>query len=151
FEWFQSYLIGSAEYYSLPAKGKGNNTDFVKSMYRDVLGRNVDSGGLNYFVSLLNAGTSRAQVVSIIVFSAEHLATTVDGYYQHFLGRHTDAGGQNYWVGQLQAGARDEQIVSLIIGSDEYYLRANGGHLPPPTTTTTAPPTTTTTVGSDPR
>ena len=46
-------------------------------------------------------------------------------------------GGQNYWVGQLQAGARDETIVSLIIGSDEYYLRANGGHLPPPTTTTT--------------
>src|SRR5207344_279771 len=106
-------------------------------------------GGLNYFVSLLNAGTSRAQVVSIIVFSAEHLATTVDGYYQHFLGRHTDSGGQNYWVGQLQAGARDETIVSLIIGSDEYYLRANGGHLPPPTTT--APQTTTTTVSSDPR
>ena len=64
FEWFQSFLIGSDEYYGSGAKGKGDNTDFVKSMYHDVLGRPVDSGGLNYFVSLLDAGTPRAQVVA---------------------------------------------------------------------------------------
>ena len=153
FEWFQSYLIGSAEYYSLPSKGKSNNTDFVKSMYNDVLGRNVDPGGLNYFVSLLNAGaparrSSRSSCSVPSIWRRPSTATTSTSSAATAIPAVRD-----YWVGQLQAGRRDETIVALIIGSDEYYLRVNGGHLPPPTTTTTttAPPTTTTTVGSDPR
>ena len=148
FEWFQSFLIGSDEYYGSGAKGKGDNTDFVKSMYSDVLGRPVDSGGLNYFVSLLAAGTSRAQVVAAIVYSTEHLDSTVDGYYVKFLSRHVDPSGEAYWVGQLQAGARDESIVALIAGSDEYFADATSSPPPPTTTTTTTTSTTTTTTST---
>jgi len=90
-------------------------------MYHDVLGRDVDAGGEAYFVSLLQHGTSRSQVVGGIVYSAEHLSSTVDGYYEFLLGRPSDPGGNAYWTAQLQHGARDEVIVALIIGSDEYY------------------------------
>ena len=147
FEQFQSLLLGSDEYFGLAAKGKGNNTDFVKSMYKDLLGRAVDTNGLNYFVSLLAGGTQRAQVVGAIVYSTEHLNITVDGYYVKFLNRHVDPSGEAYWVSQLQAGARDESIASLIIGSNEYFAVATAGTTPPPT----APPTTTTTRSNDPR
>jgi hypothetical protein len=121
FEQFETMLIGSPEYYNMANKGKGNNTDFVKSMYEDVLGRSVDTGGLQYFTNLLNSGVPAATVVSIVVLSTENLRTTVDGYYQHFLSRNSDPAGRDYWVGQLQQGARDETIVSLIIGSNEYF------------------------------
>jgi hypothetical protein len=121
FEQFQSLLIGSNEYFLSGAKGKGNNSDFVKSMYQDILGRPVDPTGLAFFKGQLDAGTLRQLVVSAIVFSTEHLASTVDGYYEHFLSRGVDASGQSYWVNQLQHGSRDELIVALIIGSDEYF------------------------------
>ena len=86
------------------------------------------------------SGVARSQVVAIVVYSYEHLATTVNGYYQHFLGRNADPGGQDYWARQLLAGSRDELIVALIIGSDEYFNRTTPP--PPPTTTTTTTTTT---------
>ncbi len=121
FEQFQSLLMGSPEYFANPDKGNGNNTQFVEAMFQDVLHRGVDSGGLNFFVSELNAGVPRSQVVAGIVYSYEHLARIVDDDYVFFLGRHAEAGGQAFWAGQLQHGARDETIVALIIGSDEFF------------------------------
>ena len=121
FESFEAMLISSPEYYNMPTKGKGNDTDFVTSMYKDILGRSVDAGGLGYFKGLLAQGVPRSTVVSLIVLSTENLQTTVQGYYQHFLSRNTDPGGLNFWVGQLQRGARDEPIIALIIGSEEYF------------------------------
>ena len=56
-----------------------------------------------------------------VVYSTEHLRSTVDQYSVDFLGRRSDPDGNDYWVGQLQHGARDEQIVALI-GSDEYFF-----------------------------
>jgi hypothetical protein len=121
FEQFQSMLIGSDEYFQKASKGNGDNTTFVKSMYRDVLGREIDPSGQAYFLGLLANGTPRSQVVAAIVYSTEHLQNTVEGYYQHFLGRDSDPGGRDYWVSQLQHGSRDELIIALIIGSDEYF------------------------------
>ena len=37
------------------------NTAFVTTLYRDVLGRDPDAGGLNFWVNRLVAGTSRDQ------------------------------------------------------------------------------------------
>jgi hypothetical protein len=121
FEWFESVLAGSAEYYQRADKGNSNPQKFVTSMYTDVLGRGPDAAGLNFFTTQLNQGVSRPQVVSAIVFSRENLANTVNGYYVKFLSRSSDPSGLNYWVTQLQFGARDELIVALIVGSDEYF------------------------------
>jgi hypothetical protein len=135
FEQFESLLLGSDEYYVNPNKGAANPAAFVASMYHDMLGRTVDPAGQQYFVGLLAAGTPRSQVVAAVVYSYEHLATTVNGYYQHFLHRSADSAGQAYWTNQLAAGGRDELILGLIIGSDEYFAQASPP--PPPTTTTT--------------
>jgi hypothetical protein len=121
FEQLECLLAGSDEYFANPAKGGGDNGKFVESMYEDVLGRPVDSGGRQYFLGLLAQGTPRFQVAAALVNSTEHLRGVVDGYYQHFLGRESDPGGRDYWVAQLQRGARDELIISQIIGSDEYF------------------------------
>ena len=104
------------------AKGKGNNATFVQSMYQDILGR----GARRRRPQLLHGPAQRRNAArrsssAAIVFSTEHLASTVDGYYEHFLSRGVDASGQSYWVNQLQHGSRDELIVALIIGSDEYF------------------------------
>jgi hypothetical protein len=136
FEQFQTLLIGSDEYYGGAQKGNGSPSSFVAAMYHDVLGRSVDASGLSYFTGLLNSGWPRPMVVGAVVYSAEHLRSTVNGYYQHFLHRDADSGGLAYWTMQLQAGARDEVIVALIIGSDEYFARSSTA---PTTTTTTGP------------
>jgi hypothetical protein len=142
FEQFQALLIGSDEYYVSPQKGKGSPAGFVAAMFHDVLGRDVDAQGQSYFSGLLAGGTPRPMVVGAVVYSTEHLASTVNGYYQHFLHRDADGGGLAYWVGQLRAGARDELIVGLIVGSDEYFARSSTTTT---TTTTTTSSTTTTT------
>ncbi len=155
FEQFQCMLLGSDEYYTRPVKGAGDPTHFVDAMYPDVLSRPVDSDGDAFFVTQLATGTPRAQVVGELVYSNEHLSTTVNGYYRHFLGRSADGTGLAYWARQLQAGQRDETIVALIIGSDEYYDAAplrgpSPGPVPNPPTTTIPATTTTTSAPAGP-
>lgn len=48
-----------------------SNTEYVKHLYRALLGREADSGGLQYWVGCLNAGTSRYNVFRGIANSAE--------------------------------------------------------------------------------
>jgi hypothetical protein len=55
---------------------------FVNGLYHDLLGRAADQGGINLWVSWLQAGVSRAQVVQAFYQSAEHRGLQVDHLYQ---------------------------------------------------------------------
>ena len=52
--------------------GQSNDT-FVRRLYLGLLGRSADSGGLNTWVSNLNNGKSRADVISSITNSTEYI------------------------------------------------------------------------------
>jgi hypothetical protein len=73
-------FVNSAEFQS--TYGALNNTDFVTTIYENVLHRAPDAGGLSYWVNALNSGGARAQVVTAFSDSTEHVANTaphIDG------------------------------------------------------------------------
>ena len=64
-----SYFFTSQEYVN---KNK-TNTAFITDLYKVVMGRNPDTSGLNYWVGLLNSGTSRVSVINNFTGSDEFL------------------------------------------------------------------------------
>jgi autotransporter-associated beta strand protein len=103
-----------------PAQGNAN-ADFVEAVYRAVLNRNADQGGLSSWTGHLNGGTyTRLQVVQGIRNSPEHFGQEIDAFYETLLGRAADPAGRAGWVGQLQNGVREEQIAFDFLNSPEY-------------------------------
>ena len=109
-----------------PFPTQGNaNADYVEAIFRAVLNRNADPGGLSFWTGQLNNGQSRLQVVQGIRNSPEHFAQEIDVFYQTILLRPADPGGQAFWVGQLQNGTREEQIAFNFLDSPEYLSKGD--------------------------
>ncbi len=67
-------FLGSAEFVS--TYGSLGNRAFIEQLYRNVLGRNGDSGGINFWVGRLNSGSSRSGVVIEFAQSSEFVQQT---------------------------------------------------------------------------
>ena len=96
-------------------------------------GRAPDTGGLDNWTSLLEAGATPLQVAQDFVKSAEFAAIYggldatefVDTLYQNMLHRAADPGGQQTWVGQLDAGASQAQVLLSFSDSLENKLNTS--------------------------
>ena len=111
----------------VPASVGSANQNFVDQLYRDVLHRAPDPASAGW-VSSLDAGGDRADVVDGILNSEEGLRNQVNDLYVRFLGRSADAGGLSFWTDYL----RDEDNTNLdlaarLISSEEYYQTRGGG------------------------
>ncbi|MGJ7606745.1 DUF4214 domain-containing protein [Variovorax sp. LT1R20] len=133
-----SGFVGSAEFQSV--YGALNNSQFVTLLYRNVLGRTPDSGGLAAWVQALNSGTSRADVVVGFSESSEFKSTTstdVDAFmtskfsgehqgaiyrlYKATLGREPDGGGMVSWTNAMDTATQTIQSVAQgFVGSAEF-------------------------------
>jgi hypothetical protein len=109
-------FLTSAEYQNLHS----SNSDFVGSLYRNVLSRQPDSA-LGFWTNAIVTGESRASVVQS--FSAPVLTspTAVDAFYSAFLHRAPDAGGATFWQNFLEQGGAFDSVAAAILGSDEYF------------------------------
>jgi hypothetical protein len=100
-----------------------SNGTFVSNLYTSVLGRPVDDGGLDNWVSQLFNGTSRGEVAAAIVGSAEATAkvdsTFIDSLYQTATGRAADEGGKATWTEVLANGGTHADVAIGIVGSAE--------------------------------
>jgi hypothetical protein len=67
-------FVGSTEFQTV--YGALNNTQFVTQLYANVLHRAPDTAGLNNWVTDLNTGMTRAQVVVGFSESPEHIGNT---------------------------------------------------------------------------
>ncbi len=115
---------------SAPATaGQSANVLFVGGLYRDILGRQPDTAGLNFWVSQLQAGMSQAAVAQGFLHSTEHLSAEVTSYYQTFLNRAPDAAGLAFWIADLQGGGTEQQVVSGIASSREFLSLHNSNTL----------------------
>jgi hypothetical protein len=99
---------------------------FVNALYQDVLNRAPDSGGLNFWVGVLNNGVPQPLVVQGFWNSAEHRTLEVEGYYNTFLHRPADPLGLATWVAQLEAGMSETQVLLAILSSPEFNLQHPG-------------------------
>jgi hypothetical protein len=99
------------------------NSAFVASLYRGLLGRNVDNAGLLFWTNQLRS-TSREQVVLGIENSGEFVSRELQLFYKTLLGRNVDQAGLNFFGRQLQSGVPVQQVKAEIIGSDEFFSHA---------------------------
>ena len=126
--------------------GSLDNRDFVELLYRNVLNREGDAGGIAQWVSKLDAGTSRAQVVlgfsestefkRATAAAATSFATNADPanwgddvfrLYQATLDRTPDVGGFQSWCAKLAQGMSFSKVVTGFVDSAEF--KATYGNL----------------------
>jgi uncharacterized repeat protein (TIGR01451 family) len=93
---------------------------FVDGLYRTILNRPSDLGGLVYWVRALRTGGSRDQVVHALWLSDEHRGIEVDGYFQAFFGHAPDAASRAYWIGVFDSGATETDVVRMMVAGPAY-------------------------------
>lgn len=98
--------------------------DYVRQLYRGVLDREADTGGLAYFTGRLDAGAARAQVVRELLASDEYRARLVRDAYREVFGRDADASGLATWLAFLRQGGNAERLKAILLASEEYRGRA---------------------------
>lgn len=98
--------------------GDLNDEDFVTLLYQNVLGRTPDSGGLETWVSRLEAGDSRASVVLGFSESAEYRSQTnpeLDSFVR---------AANLLWTDVIEGGAGNDTMNGGF-GSDLFVFRAD--------------------------
>jgi len=121
---------GAAGCYLAGQPGDGSDATFVTNLYRELLGRDPDSGGQAFWVNYLNHdglanhlnNPRREQVIQSFMASQEYRDHLVTCMYEKFLNRAPDAGGLQFFVTQLAAGVDERILLSEIVGSQEYFI-----------------------------
>lgn len=107
-----------------------DHTDYVKGVYRVLLGRPAESAGLNYWAGFLNAGGSMPYFVNSIVTGTEYTVRTVRADYLLVLQRAGEQSGVAWWADQLATSRRNDLILANLAGSDEYFQARSSGDVP---------------------
>jgi microcompartment protein CcmK/EutM len=98
-----------------------SNTNFVDSLYTQLLGRQPDEGGANNWIAELAAGATRAAVVAQFLNMPEPLQLAVDSYYAAFMHRAGDTAGVASWAQQLANGSLTfSQVALQFLDSAEF-------------------------------
>jgi hypothetical protein len=124
-----NYFAASPEF--MQDYGSLSNSDYVQQLYRNVLDRAADQGGLQYWTGLLASGASRGDVLVGFSQSFEFESDTVstagtpenaEAYrlYTAALDRAPDPGGLAFWSAQLANGATPTQVAQGFIDSPEF-------------------------------
>ncbi|WP_335948625.1 DUF4214 domain-containing protein [Salipiger bermudensis] len=130
-------FVASAEFQA--TYGALDNPAFVTLLYNNVLDRDPDAQGLDNWVTKLDAGMSRAQVVLGFSQSSEFIAETSsaanafetshsqaawgDDVYRLYvttLDREPDVTGYINWTGRLAAGAELTSVIDGYVRSPEF-------------------------------
>jgi hypothetical protein len=92
----------------------------VQELYRLLLGRAADAGGLAYWTGFLRGGGTRGDAVREIWNSPEHLGRQVDGFYAAYLHRAADPQGRAAWTDALANGMTETEVAQAFLTSPEY-------------------------------
>lgn len=113
-----AHFYGSPEYF---AQAGGTNEGFVRALYRDLLGREADAGGLASWAAALDSGAmTTGDVAAGFYASIESRESRVRGLYQRILLRGPDSAGLVYWAGQL-LHTDDIRLASDLAASSESF------------------------------
>jgi len=136
----ESVICGSPEYFR---NSGGGNSDFLAAIYRDALGRTVDSVGQSIGGQALSTGMDHIKVAEVVFTSPEGTQDFVKGLYIELLHRPADEIGlteadtalrQNLQqLGNLpnggaghrpavKQGATEDDVISTIMASNEYIV-----------------------------
>lgn len=100
---------------------------YITQVYEDLLARQPEKAGLEYWVGQLGSGAPRTAVAHALAISSEHDERIVERLFQDYLRRTPERAGRDAFVADLLAGATINQVRASIIGSQEYFDRIGGG------------------------
>jgi hypothetical protein len=104
-----------------------SNQRFVNSLYEDLLGRQGEQQGIDFYVDLLVRGQSRGDVSFMIQHSPEYRNKLVGDLYQEILGRAADPAGLDVHARLLARGKSIDDVRAALLSSDEFFTRRGGG------------------------
>lgn len=105
------------------------DTAFVTAIYRNILGRDPEAAGRDYWVGRLADGLARHQLLAQFSESSEHkartrVAGTISRVYFVLLDRAATPSERAAWTDVLSDGGSDVRIVALLMTSDEFAAGA---------------------------
>ena len=103
-------------------QGGGTNVGYVTALYQELLNRDPEPEGLQYWLGRLSSEPRRV-ISDGFWFSDEKYYNRVRDSYQLFLGRSADAGAVTYWSWYAKTYGTTAMRAG-IMGSDEYWNRA---------------------------
>jgi hypothetical protein len=98
-------------------------------LYHRFLDRNPDPGGLQAWITQLQQGVPRQQIIRGFCDSAEFKSNNpppaqfVESLYSRLLGRPSDAAGKQGWIDALQSGGSTASVIDGFLRSAEYCTR----------------------------
>ena len=105
--------------------------EYVKNLYIQILGRDYDDGGLQYWKDQIMAGTTydAATAARVGFFESEEYKNKnktseqfVTDCYHAFLGREPEPDGLSYWMNKLDSGEYSKQkVIDLGFGHSEEF------------------------------
>lgn len=111
-----------------------DNAAFVNSLYLNILGRQGDAGGINFYTAQLNNAMNPVlpTVMNYFVTAPEYQGILVNaagtGFFERYLGRTASTQEASFWVSQLRNGETDEQVIAGFVGSQEYFQNPSKGN-----------------------
>lgn len=109
-------FMASNEYYR---RAGGTDAGFLAAIYRDVLGRAIDSVGQQEFSRLLR-NANRETVAKRLLASDEAYDKKVAAVYDELLERTATTREIDFYSNLLARGAREDQIIAAFVASPEY-------------------------------
>ena len=103
-----------------------DRTAFVYRLYKNCLGRNHDTAGLENWCKNLKNGLTGTKIAQGFLFSKEYIsknttnAVYVDMLYRTILGRTGDKTGISNWVTKLNQGSSRELVANGFLFSNEF-------------------------------
>jgi hypothetical protein len=111
-------FVTSSEYIN----NNASNSAYVDALYRDILGRNADSGGHNYWVGQLSNGMAREDFARTVYDSKEMQTKMIDHYYEEFLDRDVDDASLASYLSFIESGQGDiDDVAVRVLASDEFF------------------------------
>ena len=104
------------------------NQRFITEIYRDVLGRQAEPQGRDYWVSHLERGDSRAKVVQDILAAVteEYHRDLINAEFARYLQRSPDPAAMQYFTGLLDNGGDAAMLDAILVSSPEYIQEPGG-------------------------
>ena len=113
-----------------PTPRTSPNERYVQHLYQDLLERGGEVQGVDYWVSQLDGGANRANIVFGFQRSPEFWNVTIANVYKTTLSRMPDASGYATFRQLLASGGSARQIEVAVQSSPEYFLRRGGATQP---------------------
>ncbi len=132
----QGFADRCAKYNVAPAHA--GVVSYVERLYVELLGRDSEPEGLEYWTTRLVNGTlSASDIARKFLLSSGFTTTTSDDVvyltklYKTFLNREPDQGGLDYWLNKLSTGVTRNTVAEIFLGSQGFINLANSYSIRP--------------------